>query len=782
MEELRPEQLHLICSCKKFSFISSEDIPPLINTVGQDRAIKAIETGLRTQAEGFNIFVSGSSGTGRNSTIHSILEKISKDKEIPPDWVYIYNFTEPNRPGAISFKAGEGKIFRHDMVDFIAIMKEKIVKSFDSEHYEQEKNKIIDRIAEKSKSISDEVNRKAVDLGFQVNSSPEGVFTIPVIDGKPLTPEDFQALPDEKKDEIEHKRILLQNDINQALKRGQTLDKQLREQIKELDKRIGLFAVEVLIDDLKQKYVHNAEIMVYLDDVKNDITTNIGFFKEEPRQRDTKNPEAFLDRYKVNLIVDNSDQSGSPVIFEMNPSYHNLFGSIEYRQEAGFWITDLGYIRSGSLLKANGGYLVLQVADLLSAPYVWEALKRTLKSKKNTIENLEEQLKMIPTVSLKPEPIPVDLKIILIGSSEIYSILYSYDEDFRKFFKIRSQFDIEMDRTDETEHLYASFIATYCRKTNPEMGFDGEAVSKIIEYGSRIIEDRSKLTTQFTLIADLVSESVYWAQQENRKLVMAKDVVKTLREKRYRANLIEDKMQEMIFNQMIRIDVSGKVIGQINGLTVMSNGEHTFGLPARITATSSIGKGTVVNIERESGMSGPIFNKAVMILSAYLSKQFANDRPFPVSIHLCFEQSYSGVEGDSASAAELLAILSSIADVPLRQEIAITGSIDQQGNIQPIGGVNFKIEGFFDICMQKGLNGTQGVAIPWQNVQNLMLREDVVEAVADHKFHIYSIRNIQEIMELFSGISAKEFQGKVIETLDKFIQITNDFKGKVDNR
>jgi lon-related putative ATP-dependent protease len=782
MEELRPEQLHLSCSCSKFSFVTSQEIPLLINTVGQDRAIKAIETGLRTKADGFNIFITGTTGTGRNSTIKTLLTQLSKTKPVPPDWIYVYNFSEPNRPNAISFKAGEGSKFRHEMVEFIAIMKEKILKSFDSEHYDLEKNKIIDQIAEKSKMISDEVNKKANELGFQVNSSPEGVFTVPEKDGKALTPEEYQALTEEQRAEIEKKQITLQAEINLAIKKGQTLDKQLREQIKELDKRIGLFAVEVLIDELKQKYTHNSDVLVFLDDLKNDITSNIGLFKEDPRQRDSKNLDLFLDRYKINLIVDNSEQSGAPVIFEMNPSFHNLFGSIEYKQEGGYWITDLGYIRAGSLLRANGGYLILQIADVFTSPFIWDALKRTIKSKKNTIENLDEQLKVIPTVTLKPEPIPIDLKFILIGSSEIYSTLYVYDEDFRKYFKIRSQFDVEMDRTDETEQLYASFVATYCRSNNPEMGFDGPAISKIIEYGSRIMEDRNKLTTQFTLIGDLVNESIYWAELENRKIVLVEDVVKTLREKRYRSNLIEEKMHEMILNQMIRIDVKDKVMGQINGLYVMSNGEYSFGSPTRITATSAIGKGNVINIERESGMSGPIFNKGVMILSAYLSKQYANDRPFPVSVNLCFEQSYNGIEGDSASAAELLVILSSIADVPLRQELAITGSIDQQGNIQPIGGVNYKIEGFFDICVRKGLTGTQGVVIPWQNVQNLMLRDDVVEAVGDNKFHIYSARSITEIMELFSGISANDFNNKVVEKLDKFIQIANDFNAKSDKK
>ncbi|MDD4664176.1 MAG: AAA family ATPase, partial [Caldisericia bacterium] len=431
-----------------------------------------------------------------------------------------------------------------------------------------------------------------------------------------------------------------------------------------------------------------------------------------------------------------------------------------------------------SLLQANGGFLVLQANDILSIPYVWDRLKRTIKSQQLVIENLDEQLKVIPTTTLKPQPIPIDMKVIIIGSSEVYALLYQYDEDFRKYFKVRSHFDDEMERNEETECLYASFIATQCKRNNSEVNFDGEAISRIIEYGSRLIEDQNKLTTQFNLIADIVNESIYWATQNNRKTVTLSDVIKTLQEKRYRANLVEEKMQKMILDGSIRIDTAGKVIGQINGLSVLSNGEYAFGRPTRITATSSLGKGNLINIEKESGLSGPIFDKGVMILSAYINNIYANDRPFPVAVNLCFEQSYSGVEGDSASAAELVVMLSSIADVPIRQDLAITGSMDQQGNIQPIGGVNYKIEGFFDVCVKKGLTGTQGVIIPWQNKQNLMLRDDIVEAVSDGKFHIYTIKRAEEAIELLTDMTAAQFDKKVKAVLEKFIQITKEFHNK----
>lgn len=787
MEELKPGDLHQSCDCKKLKFNNSSEFPTLCRIVGQERALKSIYTGLRTRASGFNLFITGPNGTGRSSTIRSILEEIAPSLPIPPDWCYVFNFQDLNKPNAISLKPGQGIVFKRDVAEFISIIKERIPKLFDSEHYDNEKNKLINRFDEQSKNISDVVTQRAKELDIQVSSSPEGIFTIPLIDGKPATPESFQALPDEQKKAYEKNRQTLQADINNAVKKSQQIDKELRESMKDLDKRIGLFAIEPLLDDLKQKYTDNDEIVLYLDELKQDIALNISLFKDEgkPKQpnpfmpiSETKGLESLLERYKVNLLVDNSKQKGAPMVYETSPSYYNLFGSIEYRQEMGYWMTDLNYIQAGSVLKANGGFLVVQANDILTIPYVWDRIKRTLKSRQYVIENLDEQLKVIPTTTLKPQPIPIDLKVIIIGSSEIYSVLYAYDEDFRKYFKVRSHFDDEMVRNEETELLYASFIATQCQRYNPDVNFERKAISRIIEYGSRIIENQKKLTTQFNLIADVVSESIYWASLEDRKLVTLSDVVKTLQEKRYRANLVEEKMQEMILDQMIRIDTDGRVVGQINGLSVLSNGEYTFGRPTRITATSSLGKGNLINIEKESGLSGPIFDKGVMILSAYISNVYANERPFPVSVNLCFEQSYSGIEGDSASAAELVVMLSSIADVPIRQDMAITGSMDQQGNIQPIGGVNYKIEGFFDICVQKGLTGTQGVIIPWQNKDNLMLRDDIVEAVGDGKFHIYTIKNAEEAIELLTGVPYAQFNKKIEATLEDFIRITKEFQNK----
>lgn len=782
MKELKPEDLKNICSCEKFTFTSTNEVQPLINIVGQDRAIRAIEIGLNTKADGFNIFITGPTGTGRNTTIKAILEERAKKEEIPNDWCYVYNYSDPNCPNAISLKHGEGSTFKKDMSNFINIAKERISKAFESEEYDSEKNRITNIINEKSIALSDEINKIAMQLGFQVTYSPAGVFTIPIVDGKPVKPEEYQKLPEEKKMEIEKNRQILQNEINAAIKKGQQLERELREKIEELDERIGLFAIEGLIDELKQKYSHNDEILTYLDNVKNDIIDNINFFKDSEKAKkpasafdpESRSYSLFFQRYSVNLMVDNRETKGAPVVFELNPTYYNLFGSLEYRQEFGSWTTDLSLIRGGSFLKANGGYIVLQAMDVLNSPFVWDTLKRTLKSKKIVIENLEEQIKIIPTLSMKPEPIPVSVKVILVGSSYVYSVLYDYDEDFRKLFKIRAQFDYEMERNDETESLYASFISSRCREAGKGVHFSSDGIAEVIEYGSRLAEDKYKLTTQFSNIVDIVNESIQWALSQDRNIVAKEDVLKTIEEKKYRSNLIEEKIQEMIKDDLVHIDVSDNKIGQINGLSVLSTGEYEFGRPSRITATSSIGRGNVINIEKESKLSGPIFDKGVMVISSYLSSKYCYNKPFPLSVTICFEQSYEGVEGDSASAAELITILSSISEVPIKQDLAITGSVDQHGNIQPIGGVNYKIEGFFNVCKEKGLTGKQGVVIPIQNVRHLMLGEEVINAVKEGKFHIYSISNINEGLEIFSGMKAGELQQDGTYPDGTFNKIVND--------
>jgi len=761
MNELFECQLRKCCEISDFHTEIEKNLTPSLNIIGQDRAIRAIETGLHTKTEEFNIFISGMSGTGRNSTIRILLENLAPKEPDPPDWAYVYNFQDRNFPKAISFQPGQGSQFSNDFDEFISLIRSKISDAFRSDHYEIEKNKIVTNAQNQIKDVYQEMNKIALEKGLLINTNPEGIFTIPAVEGRAMTQEEYNALDQKQKEDLEQGRIDLQSTINSGLKKVQDLEKRTRTDLSSLDHRIGEFAVKILIDELKQKYNDNPRLISYLDEVKEDISENIDFFKNsespsEDEEQDKKKEDFFLRRYKVNLVVTNKKGKGAPVIFEMNPTYYNLFGSIEYHQEMGSWVTDSSFIRGGSLLKASGGYLVLQVNDLLSTPYVWDVLKRCIKAKEIQIENLDEQVKTIPTLSLKPEPVPFHTKVILIGSEEVYNLLYQLDEDFRKFFKIHAQFDYEMERNEKTESLYASYIAIQCKKVNENVHFTPQAVRIIIDYGSRIAENQDKLTTQFTLILDIVKESIHWAQLHGRDVVNDEDVSRTLKEKRYRSSLYEEKVHSAILDGRIYVDVEGKKVGQINGLSIVGNGEFIFGQPSRITATAFPGKGGVMSVDKESEMSGPIFDKGAMIINSYVAYTYGQEYPLPVSISMAFEQNYSGIDGDSASAAEIIVSLSAISRLPIRQDIAITGSTDQLGNIQPIGGANAKIEGFFDICKEKGLTGTQGVVIPKKNQKNLMLAQRIINAVNNGLFHVYAVDRIEEAIEILFDKKAGE--------------------------
>jgi predicted ATP-dependent protease len=765
MIELFECQLRKCCEVSDFHPETSKNLTPSLNIIGQDRAIRAIETGLHTKTDEFNIFISGMSGTGRNSTIRILLENLAPKEKDPPDWAYVYNFKDRNFPKAISFKPGQGSQFSDDFDEFIALIRTKISDAFKSDHYETERNKIVTNAQNQIKDVYQEMNRLALEKGLLINTNPEGIFTVPAVEERPMTQEEFNALDVKEKEKLEQGRIDLQSTINNGLKKIQDYEKRTRLDISSLDHRIGDFAVQILIDDLKQQYNDNPKLITYLDEVKEDISDNIDFFKKSEddtgdEEQNKKKEDFFLRRYKVNLVVKNQVGKGAPVIHEVNPTYYNLFGSIEYHQEMGSWVTDSSFIRGGSLLKASGGYLVLQVNDLLSSPYVWDVLKRCLKAKLLQIENLDEQVKTIPTLSLKPEPIPIHTKIILIGSEEVYNLLYHLDEDFRKFFKIRAQFDYEMQRNEKTESLYASYIAIQCNKVNENVHFTPQAVRITVDYGSRIAENQEKLTTQFTLILDIVKESIHWAQLNGRDVVNDEDVRRTLKEKRYRGSLLEEKVHTSILEGRIHIEVVGEKVGQINGLSIIGNGEYMFGQPSRITATAFPGKGGVMSVDKESEMSGPIFDKGAMIINSYIAHFYGQEFPLPVSVSLAFEQNYSGIDGDSASAAEIIVSLSAISRLPIRQDIAITGSTDQLGNMQPIGGVNAKIEGFFDICKEKGLTGKQGVVIPRQNQKNLMLAQRIINAVNNGLFHVYAVDRIEEAIEVLFDKKAGEADEK----------------------
>jgi len=760
-EEVPADELRHFCDPGVFKFETTDDIEPLEGTVGQDRGVSAINFGFDIKTHGFNLFVAGPTGTGRNSTVQAFVAEQAKREPVPGDLCYVNNFKESDKPNAIILHAGVGCQLVKDMEELVEAARREIPRAFESENYEKRRNDIINEIQQERTRMFDDLQKKAQEMGLAIEMTQIGIATIPLVQGKPVSREEFQQLPDVTRTELERRSHELQDVIQQNLARARKLEKEANERIEKLDREIALFAIGHLLDELRDKYREYAEVTDYLRQVQDDMMQNLEDFKIVERPKlpvpalEGLIPEPSFDRYKVNLIVDNEEQQGAPIIAENNPTYYNLIGRVDFKARLGALTTDFTQIKPGAMHRANGGYLILQAMDVLTSPMSWEALKRAVRSGEVRIENIAEHYGLIPTSTLKPEPIPVKVKVILIGNPLVYHILYAFDEDFRKLFKVKADFDIEMSRSDEHIEKYAQFVAARVRDADLKP-FHKTGVAKIVEYGSRLIQDKDKLSTRFIEIADIVSEASYWASRNGNRHVTAEDVQRAIDEKVYRSNLLEERIQELIEQGVIMIDTEGEKVGQVNGLSVYAVGDYVFGRPSRITARTYIGRGGVTNIERETKLSGPIHDKGVLILAGYLSGKYAEDKPLALGASLTFEQLYEGVEGDSASSTELYALLSSLADLPVKQGIAVTGSVNQKGEIQPIGGVVQKIEGFYQVCKATGLTGDQGVLIPHQNVRHLMLKEEVVDAVRKGKFHIWPVRTADEGIELLTGVSAGE--------------------------
>jgi lon-related putative ATP-dependent protease len=762
IRELSPDELTHNCDPDSLGFETTADITPLIGTVGQERAVWALDFGLGIETHGFNLYVAGRTGTGRNSSVKSFVERKAEEEPVPDEWVYVHNFDDPYRPVAYAMRPGRGQLFAVEMEKLVEGCKAEIPRAFESENYEKRKADAVDKIQKERDALLTQLRQESSELGFSIEMTPVGIVTVPMIDGKPLSREDYDKLPDSQKQEIKDKGSHLETLINSILTRLRQLEKDAAQRVKELDREIALFAVGHLLDELRKTFAGCDEIQSYLEKVQEDLVEHLEDFRSPDKKIQIPGMEEMqaamtpsFDRYKVNVVVERKDQSGAPVIVENNPTYYNLVGKMEYRARLGFMTTDHNMIRAGAVQRANGGYLVLQALDVLVSPFAWDALKRTLRAREVRIENIGEQYGIIPTATLRPEPIPIDVKVILIGSPYIYYLLHALDEDFRKLFKVKADFDIEMDRTDRHIAQYAAFIAA--RVKNRELrDFHKTAIARIIEYGSRLIEDKQKLSTRFIDIADVASEANYWANRAGSDLVTAEHVETALEQKEYRSRMIEDKVQRMIEEGTIMIDTEGAVVGQTNALSIYEMGDYVFGRPSRITARVAFGRGGIMDIQRETEMSGRIHNKGVMILSGYLAGKYAAEKPLVGSITLAFEQLYEELEGDSASSTELYTILSALANLPIKQGIAVTGSVNQKGEIQPIGGANRKIEGFYEVCKARGLTGDQGVMIPIQNVKHLMLKKEVAQAVSEGKFHIWPITNVDEGIEILTGIAAGE--------------------------
>lgn len=767
--ELSYRDLKMVCNQNMFHFDTTEELEPIKDGIGQERGIKALEFGINVDVKGYNIYMEGPNGVGKTMYAKNYLDSISIKKKVPNDWCYIYNFQNPNEPIAVSLPAGQGKEFKESMDGFIKEVKKDIKKTFNADDFEKEKALIKKEFETKREVVMERLNEEAQKHGFQVKSAQNGIYMMPVVDGKVIPEEEFEELDENKKQEYEAKSLIVQEQIMEAISTIKQIERQSDKKVSEWQSNVALLTVNAHINYIKSKYKRNKKINQFLNDVKQDVLSNVAYFLEEDKQQNNEQAQANpLQKrqdpclnYRVNLFIDNSNKEGCPVIMDSNYSFQNLFGKLEYENYYGSLKTDYTMLKPGLMHKANGGYIIFQAKDLLTNGMCYEELKRVLRIKELTIDNINEQRSSMAMISLKPEPIPLDLKVILIGNSSLYHTLLSMDSDFRKLFKIKVEFEETAVINEENVNKLARFVHTFCEKESlPPL--DKTAMARIVEYASRIAGDKEKISNKFTELAEIIGEAGTWAKLSKEKVVTEEFVDKALSERIERIKKYDSRYLEMIKDNTLLINTKGSLVGELNGLTIMTIGDYSFGKPSKITVNTYTGKGGVVNIEREVELSGSSHSKGVYILSGYLGEMFAQDIPLCVTASICFEQLYNGVDGDSASSTELYGLLSSLSGIPIKQSIAVTGSVNQKGQIQPIGGVNEKIEGFFQICQMRGLDGTHGVMIPVQNINNLQLSDEVVDAVKNKKFHIYAVSTIDEGIEVLTGVPAgkKDKDGK----------------------
>ncbi|HHW38771.1 MAG TPA: AAA family ATPase [Bacillales bacterium] len=747
---------------ENFSFETTDDLEKLPNEmIGQNRAEKAMNFGLTVEQSDYNLFVVGPAGTGRMTYTLDSVKKVAKLREVPTDWCYVYNFENPDMPLVISFPAGMGQKFQRE-IEVLLIDIERLIRSaFTSEVFEKEKRRILDEFRDEIEELWEQTDAYALDNQIKIERTPTGIETIPLLFGRPVEIKEFEQLADTNKKMIKDRENLVENKIDETIYQILKIEDQLRKKVNQFMMETAANAIQELFQPLRETYKENKKVLEYLEAYFHDVVTHFSFFIEDKPEDEQQNimnalmgsKEQYLRRYTINLFVSQRNLNGAPIIYETNPTYHNLFGKVEYHGSLGSWDTDFTLVKPGALHLANGGYLILQATELLQHPNAWIRLKRALQTGSIQIENLNEDNGLIPTSGIKPEPIPLNLKVIIIGSYYLYDFLAEFDEDFHKLFKVKVEFVTLMDKDQENSWKMARFVKKFVDQEGL-LPFHRRAIAKVIDYSSRLVDEQSKLSTNFHEITKVLVESSYWAKVDNESIVDGQHVGKALSEKALRSNHVTEQYREMINNGTIMVETDDSRIGQINGLAVLGTRDSVFGIPTKITAQTFVGKSGIMNIEREAALSGQIHNKGMMILTGFLSGEFAKNRPIPLSASITFEQTYSTIDGDSASSTELYVLLSSLADVPINQGIAVTGSVNQWGEIQSIGGVNEKIEGFYHICKERGLTGKQGVIIPKQNVQNLMLEDDVVEAVKQDQFHIWAVSHIAEGIEILTGISA----------------------------
>ena len=782
-KEVSYKNLKYVCDPDIFNFVTTEELERNYDGIGQERGIDSLKFGLNVDVNGYNLYLEGPSGVGKTMYTKNYLDKISKNKKKPQDWCYLYNFENPNEPVALNLPAGQGKEFEETMEKFVKDIKSEIKSTFNNDDFEKEKNVIIQKYQEKRTKLLEDLNNESAKYGFQVKASDNGIYMMPVIDGKIIKEEEFEKLDEKIKKEYEDRSTIVQRQIIQVIGKIKEIEQESEKKVSEWQSSIASLSIEGHISFVKSKFKRNKKINKFLDGVRKDIIKNINKFTSEEPKTTEGQPKVIetnpWDNYRVNLFVDNSNAEGAPVVMDSNYSFSNIFGRLEYENHYGILRTDFTMIRPGLLHKANGGYIIFQANDLLTNPIAYDNLKKVLRNKELGIDNSIDQKTSMVMVSLKPEPIPLDLKVIIIGNENVYQTLLSVDSDFRKLFKIKVEF--EDDAVLNTQNLkdLARFVHGYCEDDElPHL--DKFAVARLAEYSTRLSNSQNRISTRFGELSQVIAEAATWARLSKSKVVTKEYIDKALEERKNRLKKYDEKYTEMIREGTLLIDTEGEKIGQINGLTVMSIGEYSFGKPVRITVNTYTGKKGIIDIEREVELSGSSHSKGILILNGYLGEKFAKDMPLSLTASICFEQLYNGVDGDSASSTELYALLSNLSGVPINQGIAVTGSVNQKGEIQAIGGVNEKIEGYFEICKLKGLNGKQGVMIPKQNIQNLNLDDEIVAAVKNGKFHIYAVSNIDEGIEILTGVPAgtKDIPGTinymVYQTLKKYAKASKD--------
>lgn len=768
VKELKFNELKNTFDKEYLEFKTTKDLEPFNGIIGQERALDAISTALQIPQKGFNLYISGSIGIGKTAYAMSIINKLSKSEPVPNDYCYVYNFDNPNEPIAISLEAGAGTEFKQDMNRFISSLLNRLSKELSGDMYEKEKKTILDRYKRQKENIMKEFDKSTYEQGFKVRNTEEGIFFSPVHNGVILNEKDFNILDDETKKYFKEKSPKIQEQTLAVLKKLDELDKEAEKVISQWQENMTTFAVTQCMGDLKIKYKKNLKIQNFLYSIQSDVIKNIEQFKQYEdtvrAQKNTKSQQLMMmqmqrkdpkpwENYRVNLIVDNDKLFHAPVVIAKNPNYFDLFGKLEFETGPTGVKTNYMMLKSGLMHKANGGYLLINIRDLLTSMPTWEAFKRVLRNQELSIDSSRDIAQPVTVVSLKPEPIPINTQVLLIGSELHYQQLCNMDVDFKKLFKVKADFEDSFDRNKDNVTKYIQYIAYICKKYSL-LPFLPEGVKEVIEYSSRCAGNKQKLTAIKQDIIDIAIEANFIAKKTKKKYISDKEVKKALETKKIRFSKYDDNLIKMINQGDIIISTDGTKVGQINGLTVIMTGDMSFGHPVRITANTFIGKNGIVNIEREVSMSGTTHSKGVYILSAYIGEKYAQDYPLSLTASLCFEQLYNGVDGDSASSTELYAILSSLSGVPINQSLAVTGSVNQKGEIQPIGGVNEKIEGFFRVCKNNKLNSENGVLIPFQNVKNLALSDEVIEAVKDGTFHIYPISTIDEGIELLTGVPA----------------------------